>query len=524
LSADSRLLFGIEEGFSASTVFNSQFLRCLLRHLICRWRGLICSPRVFGGFTNMSKKASAATYVSTQDGVPEAVLLPGSDDPVIQAIERVREEYAGHLAEVQNLRTEVRQLRAELAQGDEVRAAMQKEIEQAQGRMERLRRKADYQRERADRLAELLKSIHHSLFQGNVFELILKACLQITGATRGIYVTAWTDRFRVRAAIDLDGYPQAPLSPYLEALCNRVLASNDTLISNQPRELTDLPTPGPAETFRNMVVAPVTLMKDLNGIIVLADKAGDFDEDDAESVLSVGDQAAVAIQNQRLQHDLISAYFSIVGVLADAVETKDSYTHGHCEMVATLSRQTAEAMGLEPLACTVAFYGGLLHDVGKIGVSDGILNKPARLTPEEWVVMRSHVRMGYDLLKRVPFLGQVADIVLHHHERFDGEGYPDRLLANQIPLTARIVGAVDAYCAMIAKRAYKESMSPIDAQEELLRCKGTHFDPEVVDGLLSVLQTPIGVAPMEWEPPLGVAHPADFRQLVSEYANTPRRV
>ncbi|MBX9680182.1 MAG: HD domain-containing protein [Gemmataceae bacterium] len=472
----------------------------------------------------MSKKAPATTYVTTQDGVPEAVLLPGSDDPVVRAIERVREEYAVHLAEVQDLRIEVRELRSELAQADEIRASLQKELELAKARTERLQRKAETQRERADRLADLLRSIHHSLFQGNVFDLILKACLQITGATRGVYVTAWTDRFRIRAAVDLDGVPQAPISHYLEALCNRVLASNDTLIAKEPRERTDLPKPTPAETFRNMVVAPVTLMKDLNGIIVLADKAGDFDADDAESVLSVGDQAAVAIQNQRLQHDLINAYFSIVGVLADAVETKDSCTHGHCEMVDTLSRQTAQAMGLEPLACTIAFYGGLLHDVGKIGVSDGILNKPARLTPEEWVVMRSHVRMGYDLLKRVPFLGQVAEIVLHHHERFDGEGYPDRLLASQIPLTARIVCAVDAYCAMIAKRSYKESMSPIDAQEELLRCKGTHFDPEVVDGLLSVLETPVNAQFAEWEPPLGVAHPADFRQLVSEYANAPRRV
>src|SRR4030095_11402518 len=101
-------------------------------------------------------------------------------------------------------------------------------------------------------------------------------------------------------------------------------------------------------------------------------------------------------------------------------------------------------------------YGGLLHDVGKIGVSDGVLNKPGRLMPEEWELMRSHVRVGRDLLGHVPALEQVADVVLHHHERYDGGGYPDGLKGEEIPLTSRIVCVADAYCAMIAKRSYKE--------------------------------------------------------------------
>jgi HD-GYP domain-containing protein (c-di-GMP phosphodiesterase class II) len=155
-----------------------------------------------------------------------------------------------------------------------------------------------------------------------------------------------------------------------------------------------------------------------------------------------------------------------------------------------VGRRTAEKLGLSEAELSIVCFGGLLHDVGKIGVSDGVLNKPGKLLPEEWDLMRSHVRVGRDLLARVPALDSVADFVLHHHERYDGKGYPDGLSGEQIALAARIICAVDAYSAMVAKRCYKENMSEAEARQELLRCKGSHFDPAVVDALLAVLDTP----------------------------------
>jgi putative nucleotidyltransferase with HDIG domain len=178
------------------------------------------------------------------------------------------------------------------------------------------------------------------------------------------------------------------------------------------------------------------------------------------------------------------------GVLADAVEAKDPYTRGHCEQVARYARRTAERMGLDAAERSIVCFGGLLHDVGKIGISDGILNKPGELMPEEWDLMRSHVRIGRDLLARVPALQHVADVVLHHHEHFDGRGYPDGLRAEQISLMSRIICVADSYCAMISKRSYKDSMSGDEAIAELLRCRGSHFDPTVVDVFLKVLVEP----------------------------------
>ena len=248
--------------------------------------------------------------------------------------------------------------------------------------------------------------------------------------------------------------------------------------------------------------------------MLLADKvSGDFDEEDAEVVLSVGDQAAVAVENTRLQQELADAYFSIVGVLADAVEAEDPYLHGHSEMVARYARGTAERMKLTDAERGAACYGGLLHDVGKIGVSDSVLHKPGKLMPEEWTLMQSHVRVGRDLLSWVPTLAQVADVVMHHHERFDGTGYPDGLAGESIPLAARIVGVVDAYCAMVAKRSYKEALSDGEARAELERCKGSHFDPAVVDAFLTVLQEPAEDPAAAFDA-AEASHLEDFRRLL----------
>jgi putative nucleotidyltransferase with HDIG domain len=179
-----------------------------------------------------------------------------------------------------------------------------------------------------------------------------------------------------------------------------------------------------------------------------------------------------------------------VSTLADAVEAKDPYTHGHCEEVSRYARLTASRLGLDEKTVSLACYSALLHDIGKIAVSDGVLNKPGPLLPEEVELVRSHVRVGHDLLRGVPGLDAVARVVLHHHERWDGAGYPDGLAGDEIPICSRIVGVVDSFCAMRDRRAYKESMAASAARDELRRCAGAQFDPAVVAAFLAVLDTP----------------------------------
>lgn len=192
-----------------------------------------------------------------------------------------------------------------------------------------------------------------------------------------------------------------------------------------------------------------------------------------------------------VRRQLQEAYVGTVEVLANAVEAKDSYTHGHCKRVSRYARLVARRMSLPDREVKLACLAALLHDVGKIGVDSAVLNKPGKLLPDERVIVQSHVRIGHALLEGMPGFSEVAGAVLHHHEWYDGNGYPDGLSGSAIPTVARIVGVVDAFCAMVDHRSYKPARTPEDALDELRRCAGSQFDPEVVEAALDVLPTAV---------------------------------
>ncbi|HEX8243367.1 MAG TPA: HD domain-containing phosphohydrolase [Longimicrobium sp.] len=430
-----------------------------------------------------------------------------AEDPVLSLLDAAADAYRAHDAaqrgELAVVQADARSAAAEAerwhAEAEAERAtaeSLRDEVRHARDELDAAHRAFERQRERAETLRHALTSVHRALFGGNVYEMILRACLQITGATRGLYVVSRSGgSMRVRAAIDVDGYPRkGEPSEFIQALARRVVERNEPVVCNGGTEngVEDIAPPREeAEHFRNLVVSPVVLMQDMDGVVIVGDKqAGGFDPQDVETLISVGHQAGVAVENRRLEEALQRAYVSTVSILADAVEAKDPYTHGHCEMASRYARLVAERMELDPRDQAVVCYAALLHDVGKIGVSDGLLNKPGPLLPEEMELMRAHVRVGHDLLRNVPVLETVADVVLHHHERYDGDGYPDGLRGEEIPLPARIVSVVDAYCAMITRRSYKEAFTDAHAREEIRRCAGSQFDPRVVDAFLHILETP----------------------------------
>ena len=182
------------------------------------------------------------------------------------------------------------------------------------------------------------------------------------------------------------------------------------------------------------------------------------------------------------------AHAAIVALLAECVEQQDPYTRDHGEQVSQYARLAAERLALTDAEKHVAACAALLHDVGKVGVRQSVLNKPGPLLPDERVHVETHVRIGYDMLKEIPALEHVAEAVLYHHERFDGSGYPEGLAGEQIPMASRIVAVVDAYCAMLDRRSYKEPYSVEEARTELLRCSGTQFDPVIVRAVLAAIR------------------------------------
>lgn len=172
---------------------------------------------------------------------------------------------------------------------------------------------------------------------------------------------------------------------------------------------------------------------------------------------------------------------AILFALAQAVEQRDHQTAGHCERIAFISVAIGMAMGLERAKLVALYHGGYLHDVGKVGIPDSILFKEGPLTAEEWITMRSHTLRGEEICRHLPSLHPVLPIIRHHHERWDGAGYPDGLRMDQIPQLARIVQVADIYDALISPRPYKPAFPPLEALR-ILKEETAHGwrDPEIV--------------------------------------------
>jgi putative two-component system response regulator len=183
---------------------------------------------------------------------------------------------------------------------------------------------------------------------------------------------------------------------------------------------------------------------------------------------------------------------SIAETLINAMEAKDVYLRGHSQRVAELAGQIAEEMDLGEIVCEDLKVAGRLHDVGKIGIREAILNKPGRLTSEEFEHVKQHVQIGLDILAPLFHLKTPLNYVEHHHERWDGTGYPRGLSAESIPLGARILCAADTFDALTSKRAYREPMTPMAALEHLKVDIGKQFDPSVYDALLRVITRRLG--------------------------------
>ena len=213
-----------------------------------------------------------------------------------------------------------------------------------------------------------------------------------------------------------------------------------------------------------------------------------------------------------------SGHATVVRSLAAAVDVRDRYTHSHSQLVSALATATARRVGLADPDVERVKVGALLHDVGKIGVPDAVLSKEGTLTPDDWVSIREHPRLGKTIIEQAPELRDVVPLVLHHQERFDGRGYPSHLRGEAIPLGARIIATADAYHAIRSERPYRPGRTHLEAVTELRRCAGSQFDPAVVSAfvdtlehdaslqtLLSSLDPSDGPKPFAGRPPFGRA-------------------
>jgi HD-GYP domain-containing protein (c-di-GMP phosphodiesterase class II) len=240
-----------------------------------------------------------------------------------------------------------------------------------------------------------------------------------------------------------------------------------------------------------VLIFPLSSREKLSGVFALfypCREAEDLDMEEVEVVRAITSQASMAIENASLYEDIEKSYFSTVRALAKAIEVKDPYTHGHSERVTEYALMIADAMQLEERERQKLKYAATLHDIGKIGIAGRVLNKPGGLTSEEYTHVKTHPILGESIVEPVEFLQGPRPIILHHHERFDGSGYPQGLKGTGIPICARILSVADAFEAMRSDRPYRRALPLHAAVEELKRNSGSQFDPDVVNVFLKILE------------------------------------
>jgi putative nucleotidyltransferase with HDIG domain len=189
---------------------------------------------------------------------------------------------------------------------------------------------------------------------------------------------------------------------------------------------------------------------------------------------------------RQAMEDLEHSYDITLEALGDALDLKDSETEGHSKRVTAYTIALARAMGISPTEVKVISRGAFLHDIGKMAIPDEILRKPAALTSEEQSIMREHCTRGFNILRKIPFLSEAAEIVFSHQEHFDGSGYPSGSRGGEIPIGARIFAVADTLDAITSDRPYRRASSFDAARQEILRCSGTQFDPSVVEVFLKI--------------------------------------
>ncbi|GAH42452.1 unnamed protein product, partial [marine sediment metagenome] len=255
--------------------------------------------------------------------------------------------------------------------------------------------------------------------------------------------------------------------------------------------------------LRSVMCAPLVYQGEVLGVIYLdnREKPNCFDENDVALLSAMANQSAVAIDNSHLYDDLQKAYHEAILALLNTVEAKDPYTRGHSQRTSRYALGIAQEMGLDEEECKRIKTAAELHDIGKIGVRERIIDKASALSTMEFHSIQAHVLTGENILKPIEYLSFVLPMVRGHHEHYGDTGYPDGLKGEKIPLGARILGVADAFDAMTTQRPYNKPVSFKDAMKKLKAQKGKQFDSDVVEALDHFLKQSYSVTPEEIQMP-----------------------
>ncbi|MDD5089986.1 MAG: HD domain-containing protein [Candidatus Wallbacteria bacterium] len=245
----------------------------------------------------------------------------------------------------------------------------------------------------------------------------------------------------------------------------------------------------PIDRMECYAILPIFMQGKIRGSIGIFRSHGTwFTREETEVLISMASLLSLSVFNTRIFHSIQENYINTISVLAAAIDTKDHYTHSHSENVMKLSVAIARKIGLPDIEVENIRFASLLHDIGKIGIDDLILKKKGRLTCDEIKALEAHPSIGTSIIQGVNLFKKIAPLTYHHHEKYDGTGYPDHLKGLEIPMGSRIIAVADAFDAMTSSRPYHKPVSPTHALREIVKNKAAQFDPEVVDAFVSIMK------------------------------------
>lgn len=342
---------------------------------------------------------------------------------------------------------------------------------------------------------EIKKFYHMSLElaacqdQEQVNEGLIKWAERIVECSWVALYTLEEDKIKLKkSSYDKKGISKDFLHKVGEQFISRMIKTNIPVIENNPKFnflLKDRPIHELG--ISALIAVPLAIKGKNNGVLVLFKTENEFTQEDMNKLTTMSNHSATVMEVAILHNEKTALFYQTLTSLAAAIDAKDSYTKGHSEKVTQYAMYIGKELGLNRKQMESLRYASLLHDIGKIGVPDAVLNKPGRLTDDEFEVIKGHPNLSYYIVKDIDFLNDTLEGIKYHHERMDGRGYPDGLVGDQIPLIARILSVADAFDAMTSQRVYSKA-KPIEASvKELEKCSGTQFDPVIVNAFINAI-------------------------------------
>ncbi|MCR4287575.1 MAG: HD domain-containing protein [Deltaproteobacteria bacterium] len=338
---------------------------------------------------------------------------------------------------------------------------------------------------------EIDKSVLSTLEASEILETTTRLITKVIPCDRATVATVDRERggFVYQAGFGID-MPKGTFVPFHDTSGTRVVdngMAQFTADINDERPLLPLEKRFAEQGFVSQIRVPITVKGEVAAVLnVGAKRQGIFKSEDIATLESLASQIGVALENSRLVTGLQELFLNTVQALSKAIDAKSPWTMGHSARVTNYAVTIADEMGMDKKTLEDLRIAGLLHDIGKIGTYDEILNKPGKLTDDEYKIMKEHPAKGAEMLAPIRQLRHIAPWVKYHHERFDGKGYPDGLKAGDIPLQARVLAVADTFDSMTAKRPYRETPGWDRAVDELKKFSGLQFDPNVVEAFMKV--------------------------------------